>query len=72
MERYKVKYFSYDQKKFPFEKIVKDIYNIDHLNEIHLLLDKPEFDNLFTNQNDDTTLLHSMFYKKLNSGWKRI
>ncbi len=72
MERYKVKYFSYDQKKFPFEKIVKDIYNIDHLNEIHLLLDKPEFNNLFTNQNDDTTLLHSMFYKKLNSGWKEF
>tara|TARA_B110000027_G_scaffold77816_1_gene82846 strand:+ start:170 stop:868 length:699 start_codon:yes stop_codon:yes gene_type:complete len=71
MTDYNVKYYNYDQKKFPFDKIVKDIYGIKELNDIHLLLQNSN-NNLFTNQNDDSTLIHSIFYKKLNSGWEEF
>ena len=72
MDNYNVKYYKYDQKRFPFSEIVKGIYETNDLSEIHLLIDNLSNKNLFTNQNDDTTLIHSIFYKKLNSGWKEF
>ena len=72
MDKYKVNYYSYDQNKFPFEKIVKDLFDINELHDIHLILDNLNSNALFTNQNDDTTLIHSIFYKKLNSGWEEF
>ena len=29
MDKYKVKYYSYDQNKFPFEKIVQDLFDVN-------------------------------------------
>ena len=64
MDKYKVNYYSYDQNKFPFEKIVKDLFDINELHDIHLILDNLNSNALFTNQNDDTTLIHSIFIIK--------
>jgi hypothetical protein len=72
MDNYNVKYYKYDQNKFPFSEIVKGIYKTNDLSEIHHLIDNLSNKNLFTNQNDDTTLIHSIFYKKLNSGWQEF
>tara|TARA_B110000003_G_scaffold129903_1_gene131921 strand:- start:12904 stop:13614 length:711 start_codon:yes stop_codon:yes gene_type:complete len=72
MEKYKVKYFDYDVHKYPFINIVEDLFNIDDLSEVHTLLDRESSDNLFTNENDDATKFHDMFYKKLNSGWDEL
>jgi hypothetical protein len=69
MEEYKVKYYNYDIKKYPFVKMVTDLFNVNELNEIHMLSSNKIIDKLFTNENDDTTLYHDKFYKKLNNGW---
>tara|TARA_A100001391_G_scaffold198079_1_gene179263 strand:+ start:6357 stop:7058 length:702 start_codon:yes stop_codon:yes gene_type:complete len=69
LEDYKVKYYTYDTKKYPFVKLMRDLFNIDSLNNIHNLLDNKVSKELFTNENDDTTILHNIFYKKLNSDW---
>ena len=69
MEEYKVKYYNYDIKKYPFVKMVTDLFNINELNKIHMLSNNKIIDKLFTNENDDTTPYHDKFYKKLNNGW---
>lgn len=69
MEDYKVKYYNYDIKKYPFVDIITSLFNLNELSEIHTLSRSKPIDKLFTNENDDTTPYHDKFYKKLNNGW---
>ena len=65
---YDVKYFKYDTKKFYFEELVRKLFKIDKLSNVHKLVSKTSSE-LFSNANDDSTELHSIFYNKLNSEW---
>lgn len=68
MEEYKVKYYKYNVENFNFIKYIEDLFNINSLNNIHTLSDNSS-NTLFSNENDDSTKLHSIFYNKLNNGW---
>lgn len=70
MEKYKVKYFKYDVDKFPFIDLVKKLFDVNDLSEVHNLFSQDvNNDKLFSNEDDDATKFHDKFYKKLNSGW---
>ena len=69
MEKYEPRYFDYDVNKYPFVRLVENLFEVDDLSEIHTLLDTESPGKLFTNENDDATKFHDKFYKKLNSGW---
>lgn len=69
MEKYDVRYFSYDVERYPFIELVENLFGVSDLSEIHSTLDAPVTTELFTNENDDVTALHNKFYSKLNSGW---
>jgi hypothetical protein len=69
LEEYKVKYYDYDVDKYPFVELVETLFDVNDLTEVHTELDGEITDELFTNENDDATLFHDKFYKKLNSGW---
>jgi hypothetical protein len=71
MKNYKVKYYNYDVDKFPFIDLVEKLFDINNLSEIHKILSEDTYkEKLFSNEKDDATLLHDIFYKKLNSGWR--
>ena len=57
-----VKYYRYDIDKFPFVKLVQDCFNTADLSKIHELIEEDAGKVLFTNENDDQTLLHQIFY----------
>lgn len=67
MEKYKIKYHKYNLNKFNFVNTVCNLFNVSNLSNIHTLLDCNN--KLFTNENDDCTKLHSIFYNKLNTNW---
>jgi len=71
-----IKYYKYDDVKYPFVKIVTDFFNIENLEDLHNIIPKDSINQikneLFTNENDAHTLLHSLFYKKLNEGWPEL
>ena len=69
MEKYKVKYFKYDVDKYPFIKLVKTLFGVEDLSEVHTKFDGNLDNELYTNENDDATKFHDKFYKKLNTGW---
>ena len=64
-----VKYYRYDIDKFPFVKLVQDCFNTADLSKIHELIEEDAGKVLFTNENDDQTLLHQIFYGKLRESW---
>lgn len=68
MEDYKIQYYNYDINSFNFKQYTEDLFKITDLSNIHNLSDKPD-NQLFSNENDDSTKLHSIFYNKLNNGW---
>lgn len=68
MENYKIQYYNYDINSFNFKQHTEDLFKITDLSNIHNLSDKPD-NQLFSNENDDSTKLHSIFYNKLNNGW---
>ena len=73
MEKYKVKYYKYDVKKYPFIGLVEKLFNVNNLSNIHEIISADQFqDKLFSNEQDDATILHEKFYSKLNSGWKEF
>ena len=71
MKNYKVNYYDYDSKILNFEKLISELFNIDKLCNIHELIETKNT-KLFSNETDDSTILHSIFYKKLNSNWKEF
>jgi len=71
MEKYKVKYYNYNVETFNFKQLIENLFEINNLCDIHeLQIDSHE--GLFSNENDDSTKLHSIFYNKLNSGWEEF
>jgi hypothetical protein len=64
-----LKYFGYDIKEYPFVELVETLFGVNDLSEVHTLLGGETTDELFTNENDDETVFHNKFYKKLNGGW---
>ena len=53
-----------------FKQTITNLFNVDRLCNVHNLLDLNDINNkLFSNKDDSSTMLHSMFYKKLNEGW---
>ncbi len=71
MEEYKVQYYNYNVDTFNFKKHIEELFKIKDLSKIHTLSDKSD-DQLFSNENDDSTRLHSVFYNKLNNGWSEF
>lgn len=71
-EKHGVKYYSYDTKIYPFQKLVANLFTIDDLTEVHKKLQENYDQILFTNEQDDRTNLHQTFYSKLNAGWKEF
>lgn len=71
MEEYKVQYYNYNVDTFNFKKHIEELFKIKDLSKIHTLSDKSD-DQLFSNENDDSTRLHSIFYNKLNKGWSEF
>jgi hypothetical protein len=65
---YDIQYYKYDIGQFNFDSLVTNLFKVDKLYNIHTLLDNIS-DKLFSNVNDDSTKLHSIFYDKLNTGW---
>ncbi len=65
---YDVQYYKYNIKQFNFESLISSLFNVDKLCNVHELLENVD-NKLFSNEEDDSTKLHSMFYKKLNEGW---
>jgi len=65
---YDVKYYKYNTKQFSFEKIVAELFKVNKLSNVHKLVSNVS-DELFSNSNDDSTKLHSIFYNKLNNNW---
>ena len=71
MKNYDVQYYNYDKTLLNFEKLITKLFKIDELSNIHKLLETTDL-KLFSNETDDSTILHSIFYKKLNSDWKEF
>ena len=65
---YDVKYYKYNTKQFSFEKLVAELFKVNKLSNVHKLVSNVS-DELFSNSNDDSTKLHSIFYNKLNNNW---
>ena len=65
---YDVQYYKYDINQFRFKHLVTDLFKVNQLRNIHTLLDNTD-NKLFSNEDDDSTKLHSTFYNKLNTGW---
>ena len=76
LEEHGVTYYNYDLQKYPFISLFQDLYKLDQLEEAHTVLDKnfvEQINNtLFTNKTDDQTVLHEMFYRKINDGWPQF
>tara|TARA_R100000805_G_C3603005_1_gene103552 strand:+ start:272 stop:1015 length:744 start_codon:yes stop_codon:yes gene_type:complete len=76
LEEHGVIYYNYDLQKYPFINLFQDLYKFEQLQEIHTILDKDFIEQinntLFTNKTDDQTVLHEMFYHKINSGWPQF
>lgn len=68
MEEYKVKYYNYNIEKYNFKNYIENLFCIEDLSNIHTL-SEISTNQLFSNENDDSTKLHSIFYNKLNAGW---
>ena len=64
-----VRYYNYDTRKYPFHEIMARLFDVKSLDLVHDILDGTHESGLFTNESDDKTKLHHMFYTKLNSGW---
>lgn len=69
--KYDIQYYKYNDKQYNFETLVTELFNINKLCDIHTLLDTKST-TLFSNEEDDSTKLHSIFYKKLNGGWPKF
>ena len=69
MENYEVKYYNYDINEYPFIKMIEGLFEVEDLTKIHDAMKKDIPNTLFTNENDDTTMFHSIFYNKINAGW---
>mgnify|MGYP003632634025 CR=1 FL=1 len=65
----KLQYFKYDVERYNFIKLVSELFEIKDLKQIHTKDPKLENIELFTNNNDDQTIFHKTFYKKLNTHW---
>ena len=71
---HEVQYYKYDVNKYPFIELLKKLFEIDNLSQIHTLIPTDNTsarspNGLFTNENDDETLLHQQFYNQLKVGW---
>ena len=66
------KVYTYNIDKYPFKKLIKDLYRVDKLEKLHLeradLL--PEEKLKF--ENEASTKYHKIFYDRLNSNWKEF
>ena len=71
MKNYNVQYYDYDSKLLNFENLISELFNVDELCNIHKLLETTDT-KLFSNETDDSTVLHSIFYKKLNNNWQEF
>lgn len=71
MKNYEIKYYDYDSELLNFEKIIAELFNVKELCNIHELIETTN-NKLFSNETDDSTILHSIFYKKLNNNWKEF
>lgn len=65
---YDIQYYKYNTDHFNFISLVTNLFEVNELCNIHKLLDNIS-DKLFSNEEDDSTKLHSKFYDKLNKGW---
>lgn len=69
-ERYGVKYFGYDTSEYPFVSLVSEVFGGKSLEDLHELLSQVERDRLdeglVTNEKDAHSVLHQLFYDKLN------
>jgi len=72
MENYKVKYYNYDVSDYAFIRMIEDLFSIDDLSQTHTFLKNDAPMELFTNENDDATHFHDLFYTKMNSGWEEF
>lgn len=61
----------YDIKKFNFEQIIENLYQIKDLSELHSLSTEKYVD-LFEVGKDSSTVFHKCFYDKFREGWKEM
>lgn len=68
------KKFNYDIGEYDFKRLLTDLYQVQKLEHLHLELNKPyEVAEGVEGLGKDTdSEFHTMFYKKIRSGWKKF
>ncbi len=66
------KIHSYDVSKYPFKELLKNLYQVNELEKLHI----ERSDLLRTEElkfeNEASTNFHKIFYKKLNNNWQEF
>ena len=66
------KNYSYSTDLYPFRKLIQDLYNVKHLQKIHIYLKEMLPKNELNFNNEASTFFHKKFYSKLNSNWEEF
>jgi len=59
--------YKYDTKKFPFQNLVKDVFQVEDLEKLHTHYNYPT--GMCTMEDNSNSLYHQRFYDKLRTGW---
>ena len=57
----------YDTNKFPFRKMIEDVFQVNDLEKIHTHYTYPT--GMCTMEDNSNSIYHQRFYDKLRSGW---
>mgnify|MGYP001234570119 CR=1 FL=1 len=57
----------YNTEKFPFKKMIEDVFQVDDLEKIHTHYTYPT--GMCTMKDNSNSVYHQRFYDKLRSGW---
>jgi len=62
----------YNTDKYPFSKIICNFFEVDNLENLHLLDKSLCKGQKLTQENEANTNFHKKYYKKLNDGWPEL
>jgi ectoine hydroxylase-related dioxygenase (phytanoyl-CoA dioxygenase family) len=66
------KKYDYNTNKYPFRKLIEDLYNVQDLNKIHLTRSELLPEEKLNFNNEASTNFHKLFYNKLNNNWEEF
>lgn len=62
----------YDNVKFDFVRIIKDLFETYYLEGLHEHVKADEYKELFEVGHDSSTIFHKKFYDKFRAGWPEL